>query len=351
MRLGRRAVTHFTPPYLLWLYPAPRIRKGSSRETPVHHLRIAISAFAAAACAGYQPPPPATPRDGTDVRASFARTWDSVIDEFADRNIPIATIERASGLIATEQLSVGSEARGEADCGRLNGRRLLPTHAIYNVLVRGDSSGSTVKATMRWTRVTNEGAETCATLQRWEAALEDRVKQRAERPAASRPVRTAPAVAAAPAPAEPPPPSVPVRPLENRPPAANRDVSALPDSTAPPPARFTCDGASTGQMENPEDELRRLYVGDLRRNGLVACLEQVPPDLVRVRVGPRYAGLSPDERDFWFGRLRSKYGAWGDVVLELWGREGKFAEYNHSGYVEVSKPRAPRWAEGVRPRP
>ena len=315
----------------------------------MHHLRIAISAFAAAACAGYQPPPPATPRDGTDVRASFARTWDSVIDEFADRNIPIATIERASGLIATEQLSVGYEARGEADCGRLNGRRLLPTHAIYNVLVRGDSSRSTVKATMRWTRVTNEGAETCATLQRWEATLEDRVKQRAERPAASRPVRSAPAVAAVPA--EPPSPPVPARPPENRPPAAKPEASAVPDSAAPALTGFTCDGAATGQMENPEDELRRLYVGDLRRNGLVECLEQVPPDLVRVRVGRRYAELSPDERDFWFGRLRSKYGAWGDVVLELWSREGKFAEYTHSGYVEVSQPRAPRWAESVRPRP
>jgi hypothetical protein len=272
-----------------------------------------------------------------------------VIDEFADRNIPIATIERASGLIATEQLSVGSDARGEADCGRLNGRRLLPTHAIYNVLVRGDAARSTVKATMRWIRVTNEGAETCATLHRWEAALEDRIKQRAERPMASRPVRSQPSIM----PPVDPAPATAALPRTDSASARPADDGATPADSGggPSPVGFTCDGVSTGPMENPEDELRRMYVGDLRRNGLVACLEQIPPDLVRVLVGPRYPSITPDERDFWFGRLRGKYGAWGDVVLELWSREGKFAEYNRSGYEEVRSPRPPRWAEGVRPRP
>ncbi|HET8624373.1 MAG TPA: hypothetical protein VFM14_12490, partial [Gemmatimonadales bacterium] len=244
---------------------------------------------------------------------------------------------------------VGHDAREEADCGRFNGRRLLPTHAIYNVLVRGDSERSTVKATLRWTRITNDGTETCATLHRWEAALEERVKQRAERPAASRPVRSPPNVAARKPAAEPAAAPVP-GPLP-KPAPTGEDVAALSDSTTTPPVRFTCEGASTGPMENPEDELRRLYVADLRRNGLADCVEQIPPDLVRVFVGSRYGALTTDERDFWFGRLRGKYGAWGDVVLELWNRDGKFAEYNRSGYEEIRSPRAPRWAEGVRPRP
>lgn len=304
-----------------------------------------IWALAAAACAGYQPPPSPTPRDGTDISAPFGRTWDSVIDEFADRNIPIATIERASGLVATEQLTVGHEAREEADCGQLNGRRLFPTHAIYNVLVRGDSARSSVKATMRWARVTNDGSETCTTLHRWEAALEDRVKQRAERPAASRPVRSTTTVVSTEAPVQPAPapPAAGPRPVQ--------EVGRAPDSDGAAPTRMTCEGVSTGPLENPEDELRRLYVGDLRRNGLVDCLEQVPPDLVRVVVGPRFSALTADERNYWFGRLRGKYGAWGDIVLELWDRNGKFAEYNRSGYQEIKAPRAPRWADSVRPRP
>src|SRR5215475_14034464 len=94
-----------------------------------------------AACVTYTPPPPPTPREATQVNASLGQTWDAVIDEFADRNIPIRTIERASGLVATEQLTVPPSASGDADCGHFDSyptRR--PTHAIYNVLVRGDSA-------------------------------------------------------------------------------------------------------------------------------------------------------------------------------------------------------------------
>ena len=101
------------------------------------------------ACIGYTPPGLPTPGEATQVRASFGRIWDAVIDQFADGNIPIRTIERASAMIATEQLSVGSEARKPADCGKQNGNRIPPNYAIYNVLVRGDSCSSTVKATVR----------------------------------------------------------------------------------------------------------------------------------------------------------------------------------------------------------
>ncbi len=76
-------------------------------------------------------------------------TWDAVIDMFAERNIPIRTIERASGIIATEQLSVGPEGKVWPDCGRSFSGTVLPNYAIYNLLVRGDSSSSRVKATVR----------------------------------------------------------------------------------------------------------------------------------------------------------------------------------------------------------
>src|SRR5689334_6312594 len=72
-------------------------------------------------CSSYEPPPPPEPREATHVDASMGRTWDAVIDQFAARNIPIRTIERASGLIATDQLTVGREGYWWADCGKDNG--------------------------------------------------------------------------------------------------------------------------------------------------------------------------------------------------------------------------------------
>jgi hypothetical protein len=135
------------------------------------------------ACHSYRPPAPPSPRDAVEVHASIARTWDAVIDLFGARNIPIRTIERASGIIATEPLIVGAEGRTWADCGTDQSGRLRPNTAIYNVLVRGDGGSATVKATVRWTRVLAPGQGIqCSTTYVWERALENDVKARAEDP-------------------------------------------------------------------------------------------------------------------------------------------------------------------------
>src|SRR3712207_1620493 len=97
-----------------------------------------------AACATMPAPPP-PPRPATEVAAPFGRTWDAVIDEFAAQNIPIRTMERASGFIATEQLSVPRSSEKYADCGTDVAVPLVPHRATYNVLVRGDSTRSSAK--------------------------------------------------------------------------------------------------------------------------------------------------------------------------------------------------------------
>ena len=103
-----------------------------------------------------QAPAPPVPRSGaTEVAASFSKTWDAVIDDFASQNVPIKTIDRTSGLIVAERLSVGPEdGKLWADCGSdMMIGKLYPTSATYNVLVRGDSTKSTVRVTVRWLRV------------------------------------------------------------------------------------------------------------------------------------------------------------------------------------------------------
>jgi hypothetical protein len=133
------------------------------------------------ACNSYQAPLPPAPRDATQVSASAGQTWDAVVDLFAARNIPIRTIERASGFVATDELSVGAEGRKWADCGKLNSMRLGPERAIYNVLVRGDSATSSVKATVRWTySAAKLGTIECSTSHAWEEGFEAEVKTHVE---------------------------------------------------------------------------------------------------------------------------------------------------------------------------
>lgn len=132
------------------------------------------------------PPAPPAPRVATQVRAPFAKTWNAVIDVFAERNIPIKNMERASGFISTDELAVPviqGHADSLADCGRVIGMPLPPDRATYNVLVRGDSTSSTAKVTVRWTQggtPSDPKLIECTTRGVWEAAFESDVKTRAE---------------------------------------------------------------------------------------------------------------------------------------------------------------------------
>ena len=125
-----------------------------------------------------------TTRAATDVNASFDRTWNAVIDVFAERNIPIATIDKSSGFVATTALGVADPKETTqqwADCGNLPA-----TRATYNVLVRGTGDHSTVKVTVKWVAWRSLGmfgddSRECVTRHVWEAAVESEVKKRAER--------------------------------------------------------------------------------------------------------------------------------------------------------------------------
>jgi len=140
-------------------------------------------------CSVQAPAPPVPRAEVTGVNAPFNKTWDAVIDDFASQNVPIKTIDRTSGLIVAELLSVGPEAgKRWADCGSdMMAGKLAPTSAIYNVLVRGDSTKSTVRVTVRWVRVgmarglsTATVSEECGTKAVWEPEFEARIKAAAE---------------------------------------------------------------------------------------------------------------------------------------------------------------------------
>jgi hypothetical protein len=145
-------------------------------------------------CAYYAPPAAPTPHTAMPVSASFAATWDALIDVLSERRIQIRAVDRASGVLVAEPLLIRDGSDSAADCGRgkLLTRTPTPTDAVWNVLVRGDSTTSTVKATVRFSQVDRgsigttsahteaEVTRNCESLGNWETALEKSVKASAE---------------------------------------------------------------------------------------------------------------------------------------------------------------------------
>jgi hypothetical protein len=149
--------------------------------------KLLIVLLAVCACQPVAPAPP-TPRNAVDVSASFGRTWDALIDQFAARNIPIKTIDRSSGFIATDALKTSLADSSWSDCGKDWMQTVIrPTDATYNAVVRGDSSGSNLRVTVRWVAngVAHIGSQgsfvECSTRGTWEAEFERLVKAAAER--------------------------------------------------------------------------------------------------------------------------------------------------------------------------
>jgi hypothetical protein len=108
-------------------------------------------------CAPFQPPPPPAPRTGTVVDVSFSKAWDAVIDIFSEKNIPIKTMDRSSGLIVAEIARVNDNEYSDPSIKNWNNcggwgqtLRVYANRVTYNIVVRGDSTRSTVRANFLW---------------------------------------------------------------------------------------------------------------------------------------------------------------------------------------------------------
>jgi hypothetical protein len=152
-------------------------------------ITAVVSVGIVVGCAKVQPPQAPAPRAATPVDATFENTWNAVIDRFGDANIAIATMERASGFIATESGSVVPEEAvesGWANCGTVRDtsrreRTLGPGRAVWNVVVREAGEGaSTVKATVAYSPYSPDVSPGCVSLGGWERMFEAAVKTAAE---------------------------------------------------------------------------------------------------------------------------------------------------------------------------
>lgn len=128
------------------------------------------------------PPMPPAPRIAATVNASFGKSWDATIDVFAERGIAIETLDRASGLIVPRGVDYLQQAMRDvyayADCGRDGfGSAIAPRAVKFNVVVRGDSTRSTIQ--VRTFYVSGTGLS-CSSTGRYENDAETMIVAKAE---------------------------------------------------------------------------------------------------------------------------------------------------------------------------
>ena len=123
--------------------------------------------------------------------ASFDETWGAVVQTFFDRNIPVRTVEKASGLLESDDLR--GEIGRDCDCGTYLG---IPVGGYggayggdaafrYRVLVEARPEGSslTLRSTCRARVDTVEGELVCRLDPAREAGLREAIVSRVGRSA------------------------------------------------------------------------------------------------------------------------------------------------------------------------
>ena len=130
-------------------------------------MRKALGAALAVAlvgCATLQPPAAVEPMKDVYVRAPFDSVWTRAVAFFADARVPISTIDRSSGLIASRAFTLDfAQLQLWGDCGSANGKPLLEQvnaavmrgSADFNVLVKpaGDSTAVRVNVGIQGSRM------------------------------------------------------------------------------------------------------------------------------------------------------------------------------------------------------
>ena len=108
------------------------------------------------------PPKLHTFEDSAVFSAPYDDVWSAVIETFADLNLPIDNMEKASGLITTDWISFTGTGKDYCDCGGAGISTVLSTEGRFNVFVRDEESSVRVKVntTYRETRVFGDARST-----------------------------------------------------------------------------------------------------------------------------------------------------------------------------------------------
>jgi hypothetical protein len=140
---------------------------------------VALLLLALLGCAS-TPPTPA-PRAAVAIRAPRETVWSATVNVLADRSIPVKSLDRAAGLITTEEINIpAAETKQAGECRKSALRTTYPGRAQYTIIVSGDAS-ATLRITSRLTTAPGYGVmvDECVSRgfleQRLEQAVRDRV--------------------------------------------------------------------------------------------------------------------------------------------------------------------------------
>jgi len=124
------------------------------------------------------------PDNSREISGEVDAVWSDIIDVFAIRGIPLATVDKDAGIVVSEPAAVSDPSL--ADCGQLSwGEKVLEFSAEYSVLVRHTNSSSqqvTVASEYvqeRWSMVKDDVHDVpCESTGAFEAALLDEWQRR-----------------------------------------------------------------------------------------------------------------------------------------------------------------------------
>jgi hypothetical protein len=146
---------------------------------------IGLAAFAG--CSGPFISPLIVPPYRDQVAAPYDATWRALIRALAMENVPLRTVAKDSGVIASDDFV--SPIGVNADCGRI-GDAVLEGEALvaFTVFAQGNQGGGTqiqINAKMRTHafrkgssgKLRSEPAYPCTSTGRWEANLADAVRR------------------------------------------------------------------------------------------------------------------------------------------------------------------------------
>lgn len=139
--------------------------------------------------AGCSSPEPVPPAPAPAVRASFVSatfdlTWNAAIDHFAAMSMQLAVVDRASGRLVTDRITVTPpEASEAADCGARGLQEREPYLAdsvVYSVVVEDEGRSSTVAVTASWSTSDPRATFSCETKGVLEPEMQEAIRLAAE---------------------------------------------------------------------------------------------------------------------------------------------------------------------------
>lgn len=137
----------------------------------------------------YVSPSPAPARAPIPVRAPVDRTWAMVLEVLDRAHLPVASADRAAGLIVTQSFIVTRPASTAwSDCGRLKGSaaerdRGFATRGELRVTVTGSGQESAVRVVGAWAKPDMYADRAaCVTTGAYEGGVEERIRAAAEAP-------------------------------------------------------------------------------------------------------------------------------------------------------------------------